>query len=66
LCALERFQAGGDMLRGVELEARLEESRRQLARVAAPGYLQELEGTIGADPFCGAVCGPARRPVVKD
>jgi phosphoenolpyruvate carboxykinase (diphosphate) len=30
---------------------RLEEAHRQLARVTAPAYLQELEGTIGADPF---------------
>jgi len=29
----------------------LEEGRAQLARVSAPQYLQELEGTIGADPF---------------
>ncbi len=29
----------------------LEEARLQLARVSAPAYLQELEGTIGADPF---------------
>ena len=28
-----------------------EEARLQLARVSAPAYLQELEGTIGADPF---------------
>jgi hypothetical protein len=54
LCAIERFQAGGDVLRGVDIEARLDESRRQLARVGAPEYLTELEGTIGADPFCGA------------
>jgi phosphoenolpyruvate carboxykinase (diphosphate) len=29
----------------------LEEARLQLARVSAPAYLRELEGTIGADPF---------------
>jgi hypothetical protein len=29
----------------------LEDARLQLARVSAPAYLQELEGTIGADPF---------------
>ena len=33
-----------------ELHARLEEARRQLARVSSPDYLGELEGTIGADP----------------
>jgi phosphoenolpyruvate carboxykinase (diphosphate) len=31
--------------------AALEEARLQLARVSAPAYLRELEGTIGADPF---------------
>jgi hypothetical protein len=31
--------------------SRLEEARFQLARVSAPAYLRELEGTIGADPF---------------
>ena len=31
--------------------SRLEEVRLQLARVSAPAYLRELEGTIGADPF---------------
>jgi hypothetical protein len=30
---------------------RLEETRSQLARVSAPAYLHEIEGTIGADPF---------------
>lgn len=33
-----------------ELAGRLEEARRQLARVSSPEYLVELEGTIGADP----------------
>jgi len=33
------------------LDERLEEARCQLARVSSPQYLQELEGTIGADPF---------------
>ena len=28
-------------------------ARRHLARVSAPEYLQELRGTIGADPFTG-------------
>ena len=52
LQSLQRFQAGGAPLRGVDLDARLAEARRQLARVTAPGYLKELEGTIGADPWC--------------
>jgi hypothetical protein len=50
LCAMERFQAGGAPLRGVDIDARLAESRKQLARVSDPAYLKELEGTIGADP----------------
>jgi phosphoenolpyruvate carboxykinase (diphosphate) len=33
------------------LRDRLEEAHLQLARVSAPAYLRELEGTIGADPF---------------
>jgi len=33
-----------------EFADRLDESRRQLARVSSPEYLNELEGTIGADP----------------
>ena len=31
------------------------EAHSQLARVCAPAYLQELEGTIGADPFHGQI-----------
>jgi phosphoenolpyruvate carboxykinase (diphosphate) len=31
--------------------ANSEQARLQLARVSAPAYLRELEGTIGADPF---------------
>jgi hypothetical protein len=31
--------------------SRLQAARSQLARVSAPAYLHELEGTIGADPF---------------
>jgi len=53
LRALERFRESGDVLQGVDMESRLAESCRQLARVSAPEYLKELEGTIGADPSCG-------------
>jgi hypothetical protein len=38
-------------LEGARLGDRLETARLQLARVSAPAYLLELEGTIGADPF---------------
>jgi hypothetical protein len=54
LRAIERFQATGEALRGVDIDGRLAESRAQLARVSGAEYLKELEGTIGADPFCGA------------
>jgi hypothetical protein len=53
LDAIERFRASGDVLRGVDIDARLAEACKQLARVSAPAYLKELTGTIGADPFCG-------------
>jgi hypothetical protein len=53
LRALEQFQTSGAAPQGVDLEWRVIASRRQLARVGAPEYLSELEGTIGADPFRG-------------
>jgi hypothetical protein len=52
--SVERFMAGGNVLRGEDIGARLAEARRQLARVRDPGYLKQLEGGIGADPFCEA------------
>jgi len=36
-----------------DLEARRAAAREGLARASAPGYLDELTGTIGADPFHG-------------
>ncbi len=36
-----------------DIEKRLALVDRQLARLYAPSYLKELEGTIGADPFHG-------------
>jgi hypothetical protein len=51
--ALEEWAATGRPAEGVDLEERLAESERQLARLSAPEYLVELEGTIGADPFHG-------------
>ena len=56
LAAIERFQTGGDVVRGVDIDERLAESCKQLARVSSPAYLKELRGTIGADPFCGMSC----------
>jgi hypothetical protein len=51
VAALEKFLAGGGT--GLDIELRLTEARRQLARVSACEYLEELTGTIGADPFRG-------------
>ena len=53
LRALDEFAAGSGAADGLDIECRLAESRRQLARVSAPSYLRELVGTIGADPFHG-------------
>jgi hypothetical protein len=43
-------------MRGVDIDSRLAEACKQLARVSSPAYLKELEGTIGADPFFGISC----------
>jgi hypothetical protein len=58
LRALEDFARSGRALpaqtnaqNGSELASRLALARAQLARVSSPGYLGELLGTIGADPF---------------
>jgi phosphoenolpyruvate carboxykinase (diphosphate) len=37
----------------IDFESRSAVTRAQLARVSSPGYLDELVGTIGADPFHG-------------
>jgi hypothetical protein len=50
IAALEGCYAGG-VLPEREIEARLVAARAQLLRVSATGYIEELEGTIGADPF---------------
>jgi hypothetical protein len=51
--ALEAFRAGPANVAGgcINLEQRFELVRRELARVSSPAYVQELRGTIGADPF---------------
>ena len=58
--AIEAFQAGGPPAPGVDLCGRIADARKQLARVSAPEYLQELEGTIGADPFHGQMPAESR------
>ena len=41
-----------------DLDERIATVKRELARVKSPAYLQELEGTIGADPFHGMIASP--------
>ncbi len=47
---LARHPAGGDRPR-LDFAGRLERARAQLRRVSAPEYVDELVGTIGADPL---------------
>jgi len=52
--ALERFQSSGGRLPAEdpgEIDDRLSLAKTQMARVSAAAYLDELIGTIGADPF---------------
>jgi hypothetical protein len=49
--SLEDFQREGAI--GIDVPTLLAEARRQQARVHAPEYLEELVGTIGADPSHG-------------
>jgi len=50
--ALEAFLSTPDQIPAeMEIEKRLAAAREQLARVSSPRYLEELLGTIGADPF---------------
>jgi hypothetical protein len=39
------------------VEARLAVARERLARVSSEQYVEELVGTIGADPFAGQLAG---------
>jgi hypothetical protein len=50
--ALEEFRASGlEIPPQLDLEARLAAAKERLARVASPNYVNELAGTIGADPL---------------
>jgi hypothetical protein len=53
--ALEAYRdaAAARRERGFDIEGRLGSARARLAQVSAPAYLQDLEGTIGADPMLG-------------
>jgi phosphoenolpyruvate carboxykinase (diphosphate) len=52
--ALAAFVNTGMTTPHLDLDARLEAARLQLARVSSGAYLAELVGTIGADPFVTA------------
>jgi hypothetical protein len=53
LRALEEFRASGiEVPPQLDLEARTVAAKERLARVASPNYVNELTGTIGADPLC--------------
>jgi hypothetical protein len=52
--SLEVFRAANEdaaLPDALNLEDRFSAARTQLARVSASAYLEELVGTIGADPF---------------
>ena len=54
LSALEVFRSASRAAAAsqtLDVEGLLKTAGEQLARVSAPSYLKELEGTIGADPF---------------
>ena len=53
VAALENFLATRAQTPAFPAEVRLAEARQQLERVSTPEYLDELQGTIGADPFHG-------------
>jgi hypothetical protein len=48
--ALERFLSDARVPSGEAWQARLEAARHRLDHVTSPSYLDELRGTIGADP----------------
>jgi hypothetical protein len=49
LGSLEQFERDGGI--GIDVAQRLNYTRSQLARVSDASYIQEITGTIGADPF---------------
>jgi phosphoenolpyruvate carboxykinase (diphosphate) len=56
--ALEEFRAAeqpSSLPDDIDSGSRTALARAQLARVSAPEYLEELAGTIGADPFHGQI-----------
>jgi hypothetical protein len=56
--ALEAFRRAGQLdgaMPGFDLEARIALAAREIDRLGSPEYLEELTGTIGADPLRGQV-----------
>ncbi len=53
LAALEAFATSGAETGAIDLAERLTYVKQQLARVGSSQYLDELRGTIGADPCVG-------------
>jgi hypothetical protein len=49
--ALEQLQEYGDSSPKLDINARLAEAQQQLQRCTGPAYPEEIQGTIGADPF---------------
>jgi hypothetical protein len=54
LAALKKSRTSGIPAGGIDIDARLDEAQAHLDRVSAPSYLNELVGTIGADPLHGS------------
>jgi hypothetical protein len=49
--SLEAFRASGIPAGALDMESRAAVVHHELRRVTSPAYLEELSGTIGADPF---------------
>ena len=49
---LEAFRREGLPAVNINIAKRLSIARDQMARASSPAYLEELRGTIGADPNC--------------
>ena len=52
VAALEAFRREGLPAVNINIAKRLSIARDQMARASSPAYLEELRGTIGADPNC--------------
>jgi hypothetical protein len=55
VASLEHFRSSEPAGRAGDLDLgeRFQYAQNELARVSSAGYLSELRGTIGADPFAG-------------